>query len=298
VLFLGLYLINHYAVLRLYAKLLGEKAVGWQALLMLSLSYRVHSIFLLRMFNDPVAITLMHWSVLYMTENKWIRALLLYSAALSVKMNILLYLPGVLLLLLLAKGPAGLMGGIGIICALQGLLAAPFLASFPMEYFSRAFEFSRQFDMKWSVNYQFLSLEAFSNPHFHLLLLCLHLSLLLVFLLCHGSAGSTLSQRLRSLNCSLYPQETQLSASEIVKTLFTVNLIGIACCRSLHYQFYSWYFYTLPLFVWSESNSNVLKGVMLGCWVVLEGVYMRYPPSEIGSLGLQLAHWTLVVSYR
>ena len=89
-LFLGLYLVNHYAVLRIYVKLLGEKAVGWQALIMLSLSYRVHSIFLLRMFNDPVAVTLLHWSALQMTESRWIPALLLYSAALSVKMNILI----------------------------------------------------------------------------------------------------------------------------------------------------------------------------------------------------------------
>jgi len=265
---------------------------------MLSLSYRVHSIFLLRMFNDPVAVTLLHWSALQMTQNKWVFALLLYSAALSVKMNILLYLPGVLLLLLLARGPVGLIGGISIIVAFQGLLAAPFLASYPTEYLGRAFEFSRQFDMKWSVNYQFLPLDTFSSPNFHLFLLVLHLSLLLLFLIYHGSAGSSLSQRLRSLNCSLQPQETQLSTSEIVKTLFTVNLIGIACCRSLHYQFYSWYFYTLPFFVWSEGRGSWVKGGMLGCWVVLEVVYMRYPPSAIGSLGLQIAHWILVVRHR
>lgn len=297
-LFLGLYLVNHYAVLRIYVKLLGEKAVGWQALIMLSLSYRVHSIFLLRMFNDPVAVTLLHWSALQMTESRWIPALLLYSAALSVKMNILLYLPGVLLLLLLAKGPWALMGGISVIVAFQGLVASPFLAMFPWEYLGRAFEFSRQFDMKWSVNYQFLSLDTFSDPRFHLILLSLHLSLLLTFLLLQGSAGSSLPQRLRSLNVAVQPVETELSAGEVVHTLFTVNLLGIACCRSLHYQFYSWYFFTLPYFVWSEGHTPLKKGVLLGCWGVLEAVYMKYPPSGVASLALQIAHWVLVVSCR
>lgn len=295
---MGLYLGNHYAVLRLYGKLLGEKAVSWQALIMLSLSYRVHSIFLLRMFNDPVAVTLFHWSALRMTENGWISALLLYSAALSVKMNILLYLPGVLLLLLLAKGPWALMGGISILVAFQGLVASPFLSSFPSEYLGRAFEFSRQFDMQWSVNYQFLSTDTFSDPRFHLILLFLHLALLLTFLLLQGSAGSSLSQRLQSLNVAAHPVETELSAREVVQTLFTVNLVGIACCRSLHYQFYSWYFFTLPYFVWTEGNSAVRKGVLLGGWAVLEAVYMRYPPQVVASGALQVAHWVFVVRFR
>lgn len=40
-------------------------------------------------------------------------------------------------------------------------------------------------------------------------------------------------------------------AAEVALTLFTVNLIGIVFSRSLHYQFYVWYFYSIPALLWS-----------------------------------------------
>lgn len=42
---------------------------------------------------------------------------------------------------------------------------------------------------------------------------------------------------------------------EVVYIMFTSNFVGVVFARSLHYQFYVWYFHTLPLLVhWTKLH--------------------------------------------
>lgn len=76
-----------------------QAAPPW-TLLLLCLSKRLHSIFLLRLFNDGITMLLANMAILLLIKRHWRWSLLMFSAALSVKMNVLLLAPPVAIILL------------------------------------------------------------------------------------------------------------------------------------------------------------------------------------------------------
>ncbi|KAM5333083.1 dol-P-Man:Man(5)GlcNAc(2)-PP-Dol alpha-1,3-mannosyltransferase isoform 2-T2 [Glossophaga mutica] len=82
-------------------------------------SYRVHSIFVLRLFNDPVAMALLFLSVNLLLAQHWGWGCCCFSLAVSVKMNVLLFAPGLLFLLLTQFGLRGALPKLGICAVLQ-----------------------------------------------------------------------------------------------------------------------------------------------------------------------------------
>ena len=96
-------------------------------LLLVSLSLRLHSIYVLRLFNDGWAMLGFWLAVLAFLRGHWKLGSVLYSLGVSVKANVLLSAPGLLLLLLQAKGLAGALGHIALCAAVQLGLGWPFL---------------------------------------------------------------------------------------------------------------------------------------------------------------------------
>lgn len=70
------------------------------ALVLLCASKRMHSIFLLRLFNDGPAMLLAYIATALLLCRRWRAAVVMFSAATSIKMNILLMAPSVLVILL------------------------------------------------------------------------------------------------------------------------------------------------------------------------------------------------------
>lgn len=196
--YLYLYLANLYVVFEIYKTIEGNISVLCYVLC--CLSYRMHSIFMLRLFNDPVAMLFMHLCILFCCYNRWQGGLLCYSIALSIKMNILQYLPALLLLICWAKGFRAALISLFSIITWQVAIAIPFLKVNPAGYLERAFNFGRQFTQIWSVNWQFLPSEFFLSSTLHNSLLMLHILLLLHFLIAKASTGNTFLQRYKSLN--------------------------------------------------------------------------------------------------
>ena len=90
-LFVGLYLLTLLIVMQCYRKAGAPPYV----LVLLSLSKRVHSIFMLRMFNDCFAVFFL-WSAIWCYQRKFFTAgTVAFSLGLGVKMSLLLALPAV-----------------------------------------------------------------------------------------------------------------------------------------------------------------------------------------------------------
>jgi alpha-1,3-mannosyltransferase len=71
-------------------------------------------------------------------------------------MNVLLFLPALGLLLLERMSVFSAIGNVLLIFLVQIAIGAPFLNTFPLEYFNRAFEFKRQFFYIWTVNWKYV----------------------------------------------------------------------------------------------------------------------------------------------
>jgi alpha-1,3-mannosyltransferase len=120
------------------------------------LSKRVHSIFVLRLFNDGPTMLLLYVALMFFASHKWNTGCLVFSLAVSLKMNVLLFAPGLLLLLLqVSEGVPHVICRLLAFCALpQLLLGAPFLLTHPVSYLRKAFELDRVFFHEWTVNWK------------------------------------------------------------------------------------------------------------------------------------------------
>ncbi|XP_074009098.1 dol-P-Man:Man(5)GlcNAc(2)-PP-Dol alpha-1,3-mannosyltransferase [Numenius arquata] len=287
-LFAGLYLLNLLLVFRIYCRT--NKVPPYVFFFMCCASYRIHSIFVLRLFNDPVAMAILFLAINLFLEEHWSWGCLLFSLAVSVKMNILLFAPGLLFLLLQRFGLLGCIPKLCICAVLQVVLGLPFLLVNPLGYLTRSFDLGRQFQFKWTVNWRFLPEEVFQSRAFHAGLLLAHLAGLGLFALhrWHRSKESILAL-LKDPAERKHPSPP-LTVNKIIFILFSSNFLGVCCSRSLHYQFYVWYFHTLPYLLWCTPTAKLAhmpKVLLLG---VIELCWNTYPSTVCSSLSLHICH--------
>ncbi|KAK7721243.1 dolichyl-P-Man:Man(5)GlcNAc(2)-PP-dolichol alpha-1,3-mannosyltransferase [Diaporthe eres] len=282
-LFAGLYLVNLAVVMSCYWK---AKAPPYVFPLLI-LSKRLHSIFMLRCFNDCFAVFFMWLSILLLQHRQWVAGGLIYSFGLGVKMTLLLVLPVVGILIFFAKGVVGTIALGGLMAGLQAQLAVPFLKH-PGAYFGRAFEFSRQFLFKWTVNWRFVGEETFLSRAFSTSLLALHVSVLLTFIFTRWlpptgkSLGDVLKATLSpdSRGRNWQPLFRAFTPKYILTTILTANVVGLLFARSLHYQFYSYLAWSTPYLLWRGGLHPVLQYVL---WALQEWAWNVFPSTPLSS---------------
>lgn len=363
--FIGIYLLQLCLVLRIYIKT--KKVPPYVLVITILTSYRIHSIYILRLFNDPIAVLFLFIALNLFMESKWNLGSIFYSLGVSIKMNILLYAPALFFFYLVNLGFKGTIIQLLICAVIQLLLGSPFLISSPEAYLKGSFDLGRIFNHTWTVNYRFLNIEVFENKCFHLSLLVIHVLLLIIFIpMCIKYFKSYC--RLKYVQHNIQPQidaknvetkrrnkfkkdmklklnknneeqekltkeqenflnsfekvlqKSQKGSRKVVKKpvepsedshysidfgilaqlfilpMFIVNFIGITCARSLHYQFYSWYFHSLPYLLWSNNYSVIIRFLILA---LIEMCWNTYPSTDLTSALLHMCHISVLLGvYR
>jgi alpha-1,3-mannosyltransferase len=356
--FAGIYLLQIWLVLRLFSK--ARKVPPYLVVISIFTSYRVHSLYSLRLFNDPVAVLFFYAALNLLLDRRWKLGSVFYSLAVGIKMNILLFAPAILMLYLANLGIVRTIIQLSICAIVQLFIGAPFLLTHPVEYVKGSFDLGRIFEHKWTVNYRFLDRETFENKSFHFGLLIAHVGFLIIvsrpcFLFFKNYARlrklqdqfepqinaenreieelmkkkikgfkkkvndeeemtSEQKKFLKSFEKGLKsqfgdekpvplkeesketPQQIAIHFDQCVQLallpIFLVNFIGIMCARSLHYQFYVWYFHSLPYLSWFTEFHTTFKILIL---FLIEYCWNQYPSTNFSSVLLHACHTILFI---
>lgn len=274
-------LATNFVVFRITEKL--NLPQGYSFLIIIS--KRIHSIYLLRLFNDPIAILFEYFSISLLLSRHYFYSTVFFALALSVKMNILLFLPGFALILFCNTGIIRTFLYLSSVIVIEMVLGMPF-----SNYFDIAFNFKRQFLYKWTVNYRFLPEEIFNNSAFHTFLLLGHVLGLLYFL-----HYKWLPKGIFAFIRNPFAVQKRYNQTEIMKIMVSCNLLGVSFARSLHYQFYSWYFHTIP-FILSLAFPQTVKGGILSftIYLLLEYCWNVFPSTSFSSILLNAVHFLLI----
>ncbi|GMH68317.1 hypothetical protein TrLO_g15073 [Triparma laevis f. longispina] len=306
--FMFIYLLNRIIVMRIYYKVFNKSCQFYVSIVVLSLSKRIHSLYILRLFNDTITNLLINLAILLFLSSYWNIGSLFFSAGVGVKMNGLLYAPGVLGVYLGGRSYSKLRSiqsqiyqlrhtllNLFINALLQIIIGYPFLSTYPLSYLRKSFELDRIFFYKWTVNFKFLPEGIFINPTWGKILLGGHVLVLVLF---EGKIWGIKPFKIVKMGKE---GDVKLSAGYIALVCYLSNFIGITFLRTIHYQFYSWYYDSLPLLIFSTlctpigikdflKVSFIFGGIMGG----VEYAFNVYPATPFSSGVIQVAHFTLL----
>jgi alpha-1,3-mannosyltransferase len=258
---------------------------------LLVLSKRLHSVFVLRCFNDCFATFFLWLTIYFFQRRSWTFGAAAYAWGLGTKMSLLLVLPAVGVILFLGRGLQGALRLAWLMAQVQIVIAFPFLQSSARAYFGRAFELTRTFKYEWTVNMRMLPEDVFLSSNLSLWLLVAHVLDLFAFLSERWLAPSQkhLVQLMPSLMRFKSPftkteevlTSLRVSPRYVLATMLTANNMGLLFARSLHYQFYAYLAWSTPFLLWHAGCHPLL---IYGVWGVQEWAWNVFPSTKASSM--------------
>jgi alpha-1,3-mannosyltransferase len=172
----------------------------------------------------------------------------------------------------------------------QVAIGVPFWGASVRGYLGRAFELSRQFLYKWTVNWRFVPEATFLSKEFSIALLAGHASVLALFVVTRWlrPAQKPLSAMVPAFLKARSPftplEEIQVSGYVTAKysltTVLTANLVGLLFARSLHYQFYAYLAWSTPYLLWRGGLPFPLICLL---WGAQEWAWNVFPSTDVSS---------------
>ena len=170
---------------------------------------------------------------------------------------------------------------------MQGLIAYPFIMGGLSSYLTRAFEFTRQFMFKWTVNWRFVGEETFLSKPFSYGLLATHAMILYTFIVGRWTRPSlwTLPEMIHYLfDPPPKPEQNRIARRVtpdfILTSILSAMVIGCLCARSLHYQFFVYIAWSTPYLLWKSGMPVTL---IYGICAAQEWAWNVYPSTNISS---------------
>lgn len=202
------------------------------------------------------------------------------------------------------------------------MVGSPFLMSYPTSYITRAFNLSKDFEYKWTVNFKFIDESLFLNKSFgHGLLALLVLMLLGTahWIWCaneggliryimrywrgskkqNGSPSKNKKKRKgkkkgkgdKSDQKKSGNRKVAVDGEYFLDRLFLCNFMGIVFAKSLHFQFYVWYYHSVPYLAWRSSLPLIGKWVLV---MSIEIIWNVFPSNAVSSIALWICHLVLL----
>ncbi|KAL8713010.1 MAG: hypothetical protein Q9220_002870 [cf. Caloplaca sp. 1 TL-2023] len=258
---------------------------------LLVLSKRLHSIFLLRLFNDCFAVCLLFVAIYAYQHRIWTIGSVAYSFGVGTKMSLLLAGPAIGIILLQALPFRRALNAAFLMAQVQVTIAWPFLTINPRGYLSRAFELSRQFLYKWTVNWRFVDERTFLSREFAIALAMANVGFLALFLATRWlrpsrkSVSGFVSGLWKKAPPLLIQQQIllQVTPSFIMTSILSAMMIGLLCARSLHYQFYAYIAWSTPFLLWKSKMHPV---AIYTVWAAQEWAWNVYPSTKASSVAV------------